>query len=163
MTPPHASRGIPVAVALGSNQGDRQSHLDYAVVRLATVLSHLRQSHVIETAPEGVPDEQPPYLNAVVVGECRLPPRALLARLLTIEQERGRERAFRYAARTLDLDLVLYGGLVLDEEGLQVPHPRFRERRFVLAPLAELAGEWTDPVTGLSISALLRRLPPSGP
>lgn len=151
----------PVAIALGSNLGDRAAHLTRAMDRLAASVSDLRRSRFIETAPVGVPDSQPPYLNAVVVGTCALPARALLDRLLEIEREQGRTRAFQNAARTLDLDLILYGTLICDEPGLVVPHPRFRDRRFVLAPLAEVAGEWLDPVTGLTISALLRRLPPA--
>ena len=97
----------------------------------------------------------------MVVGTCQLPARTLLEHLLALERDQGRTRAFPNAARTLDLDLILYGSLVCDEPGLVVPHPRFRERRFVLAPLAEVAGDWVDPVTGLTISALLRRLPPA--
>ena len=97
--------------------------------------------------------------NGVVIGMTDLEPRALLEALLAIERERGRERPHAGAARTLDLDLIFYGDHVIDEPGLVVPHPRFRERRFVLAPLADVAGEWIDPVTGRSVSALLRRLP----
>lgn len=152
---------VPVAIALGSNLGDRRAHLACAVARLRPHLAGLRQSSVIETAAEEVPDPQPPYLNGVVIGQSSLPPRALLDLLLGIERERGRRRPHRYAARTLDLDLILYGSQTVEEPGLQVPHPRFRERRFVLAPLAEVAGDWVDPVTGLTISALLRRLAPS--
>ena len=89
----------------------------------------------------------------------RCAPADLLAALLAIERERGRSVPHRHAARTLDLDLILYGDWVVNEPGLAVPHPRFRERRFVLAPLAEVAGEWVDPVTGKTVSALLRSLP----
>ncbi|HQZ39027.1 MAG TPA: 2-amino-4-hydroxy-6-hydroxymethyldihydropteridine diphosphokinase [Vicinamibacterales bacterium] len=152
---------VPVAIALGSNLGDRGAHLAFAASRLGPYLTGLRLSSFIQTDPEGVPDIQPPFLNGAVVGRTELSPRALLDLLLATERERGRERPHRYAARTLDLDLILYGHRIVDEPGLVVPHPRFRERRFVLAPLAEVAGEWVDPVTGLSISALLRRLGPS--
>ncbi|MCC7241260.1 MAG: 2-amino-4-hydroxy-6-hydroxymethyldihydropteridine diphosphokinase [Acidobacteria bacterium] len=152
---------MSVAIALGSNLGDRGAHLTFAARRLGPHLTGLRLSSFIQTDPEGVPDIQPPFLNGAVVGRTELSPRALLDLLLATERERGRERPHRYAARTLDLDLILYGHRIVDEPGLAVPHPRFRERRFVLAPLAEVAGEWVDPVTGLSISALLRRLGPS--
>lgn len=151
--------GTPVAVALGTNLGDRAAHLALAIAHLSKLLGDIRVSSVIETAPEGVPDAQSPFLNAVVTGTTVLPPRALLDALLAIERLEGRERLYRYAPRTLDLDLILYGEQVVREEGLEVPHPRFRERRFVLAPLAEIAGEWRDPVTGSTISALLRSLP----
>ena len=83
---------------------------------------------------------------------------ALLERLLAIELEFGRTRPYGGAPRTLDLDLILYGDAIIDEPGLQVPHPRFRERRFVLEPLAEIAGDWRDPVSGQSITELLRSL-----
>jgi 2-amino-4-hydroxy-6-hydroxymethyldihydropteridine diphosphokinase len=141
---------VAAAVALGSNLGDRRSHLDFAVSRLQFILSALRVSSYYDTDPVGVPDAQPRFLNAVAVGETAMTARELLQALLAIERERGRERPFPGAARTLDLDLVLYGNLVTDEPGLVVPHPRFRERAFVLAPLSEIAPEMVDPVTGRS-------------
>lgn len=147
-----------VAIALGSNLGDRAAHLAWAVEQLAALVSGLRVSVVLETDPVGVPDAQPPYLNAVVVGHTALEPRPLLEALLAIEHQGGRERRSFRAARTLDLDLILYGDLVRHEPDLNIPHPRFRERRFVLAPLAELAPDWQDPVTGQTVAALLSRL-----
>jgi len=93
----------------------------------------------------------------VVVGDTALPARALLDLLLAIEREDGRQRPAPGAARTLDLDLILYGDERLDEPGLTVPHPRFRERLFVLEPLAELEPGWIDPVSGVAVSDLLRR------
>lgn len=149
---------IQVAIALGSNLGDRRAHLEWAVDRLGRILSNIRSSSFIETEPVDVPDPQPPYLNSAVVGETALEPKALLEALLALERERGRERLSPRAARTLDLDLILYGDLVLTGPDLIVPHPRFRERRFVLEPLAEIAGEWTDPVTGRTLRELLDQL-----
>ena len=149
----------PVAIALGSNLGDRQAHMDFAVGELRRLIQPLRLSTFIETDPVDVPDIQSPFLNGVVVGETTLAPADLLAALLAIERMRGRQRPHRHAARTLDLDLILYGDWVVNEPGLAVPHPRFRERPFVLAPLAEVAGEWVDPVTGQTVSALLLALP----
>jgi len=151
-------RVVSVALSLGSNLGDRIAHLDYAVTRLHDLLRGLRVSRYRDTAPVGVAGPQPLYLNAAAVGATRLPPRDLLDQLLEIEGERGRERPFPSAPRTLDLDLILYGGLVIDEPGLVVPHPRFRERRFVLEPLAEIAPDLVDPVTGTTIGQLLARL-----
>jgi len=104
--------------------------------------------------------EQPRFLNGVVVGTTTLTPRGLLDRLLAIEREEGRERPAPGAARTLDLDLILYGSERLAEPGLVVPHPRFRERLFVLEPLAELEPDWVDPVSGEAVSVLLRRARP---
>jgi 2-amino-4-hydroxy-6-hydroxymethyldihydropteridine diphosphokinase len=145
----------PVAIALGSNLGDRQAHLAFALDRLRTVLQNLRISRLYETDAVGVGDRQPRYLNAAVVGETNLGARDLLTRLLTIEAERGRTRPFAGAARTLDLDLILYADEVIDEPGLQVPHPRFRERRFVLEPLAAIAADWVDPVSKRTVGELL--------
>jgi 2-amino-4-hydroxy-6-hydroxymethyldihydropteridine diphosphokinase len=147
-----------VAVALGSNLGDRAGHLDHAVARLQSVVHGLRVSRYRETAPVGVTGPQPLYLNAAAVGQTRLTPRALLDALLAIEQERGRERPHPNAPRTLDLDLILFGELIAAESDLAIPHPRFRERRFVLEPLAEVASELVDPVTRLTIRELLERV-----
>ena len=146
---------LVAAVALGSNLGDRASHLDYAVSRLRAILGDVRRSTAHETAPVDVPGLQPAFLNAAATGETALSARDLLDTLLAIERERGRERPFHGAARTLDLDLILFGDAVIDEPGLQLPHPRFRERRFVLEPLAEIAPAMVDPVTGKTVAELL--------
>jgi 2-amino-4-hydroxy-6-hydroxymethyldihydropteridine diphosphokinase len=143
-----------VAIALGSNLGDRIAHLNHAIARLQTVLRNVRVSRFRETVPVGVHGPQPLYLNAAAAGSTTLPPRAVLEALLAIERERGRERPAPKAARSLDLDLILYGAAVLDEPDLVIPHPRFRERRFVLEPLAEVAPDLVDPVTHKSVGEL---------
>jgi 2-amino-4-hydroxy-6-hydroxymethyldihydropteridine diphosphokinase len=148
------SDAILAAVALGSNLGDRQAHLDYAVLRLADFLSELRASSSLETAPVDMNPDAPAFLNAAVVGKTRLMARQLLDRLQAIERDRGRERPYPNAPRTLDLDLVLFGDDCIDEPGLVVPHPRFRQRGFVLDPLAEIAPTLVDPVTGRTIGEL---------
>ena len=147
-----------VAIALGSNLGDRDAHLDFAVSRLSHLLSSLTVSSRYDTTPVDVAGDQPRYLNAALVGRTSLAPHALLHELQAIELADGRERPYVNAPRTLDIDLILYGQSLVDEEGLVVPHPRFRERTFVLEPLAEIAPDLVDPVTGATVQELLARL-----
>jgi 2-amino-4-hydroxy-6-hydroxymethyldihydropteridine diphosphokinase len=151
---------VPVAIALGSNLGDRDAQLDEAEDRLAALLSGAVASGRYETDAVGSLPDSPPFLNEVVVGTTLLSPRSLLEALHAIEQAAGRERPFVNAPRTLDLDLILYGDFIIDEPGLQVPHPRFRDRMFVLQPLAEVAGDWVDPVSGNSVRDLLGDITP---
>jgi 2-amino-4-hydroxy-6-hydroxymethyldihydropteridine diphosphokinase len=146
-----------VAIALGSNVGDRRATLTSALDALAPWVHDLHASSFYDTPYIGS-EIQPSVLNAAAVGVSALAAHALLERLLAIEQDFGRTRPYGGAPRTLDLDVILYGDAVIDEPGLVVPHPRFRERRFVLEPLAEIAPGWRDPVTGHSIAELLRRL-----
>lgn len=132
---------VTVAIALGSNLGNREQHLQHAVHELRTCLSDVRVSSFINTTPVDVHEPQPDYLNAVVVGRTTMNARDLLNTLLAIEHSHSRERATPKAARTLDLDLILYGDETIREPGLEVPHPRFREREFVVGPLREIAPE----------------------
>ena len=148
-----------VAIGIGSNLGDRRKAIAFAAERLGPFLSDASLSEIIETDPEGEGlEEQPRYLNAVIVGETTLAAREVLDALVAIEHAFGRERPYAGAPRTLDLDLLLMGDEIIDEPDLQVPHPRFRERFFVLGPLAQVAPELVDPVTGLRVGELLRRL-----
>lgn len=150
---------MKVAIAFGSNLGDRRAAIAFAADRLSRVISSLTFSDLIETDPEGEGlDAQPLYLNGVAVGETSLDARSLLDLLLATEREYGRERPYPGAPRTLDLDLILYGDAVIREPGLSVPHPRFRDRFFVLGPLAEVAPDLVDPETGLRVWELLRKL-----
>lgn len=127
-------------LALGSNLGDRLALLRRAVEALCGLrgVVVIAQSSVYETAPVGGP-EQPDYLNMVVAVETELPPEALLEGCLAIEAAHGRVRRERWGARTLDIDLLSYGDLVLATERLTLPHPQVGQRAFVLVPLAEIA------------------------
>jgi 2-amino-4-hydroxy-6-hydroxymethyldihydropteridine diphosphokinase len=135
--------------------GDRRAHLDYAASKLNGLLDRLKVSRYFDTKPEGVSGPQPMFLNAAAVGQTTLSARALLEALLAIEDEQGRDRPYPNAPRSLDLDLILFGDQTQDEPGLIIPHPRFRQRRFVLEPLASIAPDLRDPVSGRSIADLL--------
>ena len=146
-------------VSLGTNLGDRAAQLGRALRALdalpATSVAAI--SPIFETDPVG-PPPQGPYLNAVAKLRTELPPRALLDGLLAIERQAGRTRgAERNSARTLDLDVLLYGAQVIDLPGLRVPHPRLAERAFVLEPLAALAPELRHPELGATIESLAAR------
>ena len=148
-----------VAIAIGSNLGNRDAAMAFAVARLTELIPNLRSSEIIETWPVGEgTEDQNLYLNAVAVGDTDLSARQVLDQLLAIETAFGRERPFPNASRTLDLDLILLGDSVVVNDDLEVPHPRFRDRFFVLGPLAEVAPEMVDPVSGLRITELLRAL-----
>jgi 2-amino-4-hydroxy-6-hydroxymethyldihydropteridine diphosphokinase len=148
-----------VAIALGSNLGDRERHLTAALDALESDIHDLRVSPFYDTTPVDMPGDPPRVLNAAAAGETTLSPHDLLRRLLEVERQLGRERPYPGASRTVDLDLILYGDSVInDPPELIVPHPRFRVRRFVLEPLADVAGEWIDPVTGETVATLLRSL-----
>ena len=153
--------GRIVAVAFGANLGDRRRAILDAAEQVAALLSRFKLSSLVETAPvgEGL-EHDPPYLNAVGVGESALSARDVLDALRAIETAAGRTRPYPGAPRTLDLDLILAGDEVIEDADLRVPHPRFRERRFVLEPLAEIAPDLRDPVTGLTIRELLENLEP---
>ena len=122
--------GINVAIALGSNLGYRERNLREAIAAIGPSVAGLRVSSFYDTAPVGV-GEQPRFLNAAATGLTMLLARELLETLLGIEARFGRTRPHPGAARTLDLDLILYGDQIIEEQDLVVPHPRFRERRFV--------------------------------
>jgi 2-amino-4-hydroxy-6-hydroxymethyldihydropteridine diphosphokinase len=148
-----------VVVAFGSNLGDRQRSIELAAASVSRFLSDFQLSPLIETTPVGAGlENDPPYLNAVGVGQSDRPVRDIFDALRAIEAEAGRTRPYQGAPRTLDLDLILAGDEIVEEGDLQVPHPRFRERLFVLNPLCEIAPDLVDPVTGLPIRELRQRL-----
>ncbi|MGB7443925.1 MAG: 2-amino-4-hydroxy-6-hydroxymethyldihydropteridine diphosphokinase [Coleofasciculaceae cyanobacterium] len=150
------------AIALGSNLGDSLSILEEAIKILAQTSGITLKTHSswYKTAPVGPP--QPDYLNGCALLEVRLTPQELLETLLKIEKQFGRVRTERWGPRTLDLDILSFDDLILDTPTLQIPHPHIRERAFVLVPLAEIAPNWVDPVTGLAIAELIQRLDCSG-
>jgi 2-amino-4-hydroxy-6-hydroxymethyldihydropteridine diphosphokinase len=147
-------------IGLGSNQGNRQHLLETAASRVIAQAQgrsvHLSSWH--ETTPIGGPADQPNYLNGALAFETSLPPEPLLALLQQIELDLGRKREVRWSQRTIDLDLLLYGDLVMDTPKLQLPHPRMAWRRFVLEPAAEVAGAMIHPTTGWTIERLLAHL-----
>jgi len=129
-----------VAIALGSNLGDRRRNLLHAIERLKRVVAIVRVSRLVETEPVDAPP--PPYLNGVVLGHTNLKPQALMAALLDIERSLGRHRpARRNAPRTIDLDLLFYDALRIRSADLTLPHPRAAERDFVMRPLREIGGD----------------------
>lgn len=148
-------------IALGSNLGDRHAMIRSALTSLRATpgVEVIAVSRIIETAPVGGPG-QGAYLNAAAELRTTLSPRDLLNTCLSIERAHGRDRASaqHWGPRVLDIDLLLYGGRIIDEPGLCVPHPRMLERRFVLAPLAEIAPAAMHPIEGLTIESLLDRL-----
>ncbi|MEM8835389.1 MAG: 2-amino-4-hydroxy-6-hydroxymethyldihydropteridine diphosphokinase [Planctomycetota bacterium] len=153
---------MTACVALGSNLGDRAAHIDFGFDQLDRLdgTSVVGRSSVLETDPVGPPD-QGPYLNAACVLETTLDARALLGAMLEIEATAGRQRGkdqVKWGPRTLDLDLLLFGDSVIDEPGLCVPHPRLRERLFVLQPLAEVAPDARVPPDGKTVRELLEAL-----
>jgi 2-amino-4-hydroxy-6-hydroxymethyldihydropteridine diphosphokinase len=147
-------------VGVGSNLGDRWAHLGAAAraLRAAPGVAVVRASRVWDTEPVGPP--QPRYLNAVLELETSRTPEALLALLQAVERAAGRKRGVRWGARTLDLDLLLVGNRVVHGAGLRIPHPGLGRRRFVLAPLAELAPDLVVPEAGFTVAELLERAPP---
>ena len=145
-------------LGLGSNLGDREGFLRQALTRLEQAGRVKRLSPVYETAPWGY-TEQGPFLNLVAEIEAELAPEELLGTMQRIERELGRERSIRWGPRTIDLDILLYGDLVMDRPELTLPHPCLMERAFVLVPLADLAPDLVIPGAGRTVSEALRTLP----
>lgn len=142
------------ALGLGSNLGDSESCLREAIRQLRDVLFPLRVGPLFRTRPLG-DLLQPPYLNTAVVGRPRLPAEELLAVAKALELAAGRRSGPRHAARRLDVDLLVFGDLVSDRPELTLPHPGVHQRRFVLAPLAEIAPDLPIPPDGATVADLL--------
>ena len=133
-----------VVIALGANLGDPRKQISLAIDAMRDVLKVIKVSSLYETAPFKVSDQQPNYINAVLIGETELQPKELIKELLKIESILGRQRTIPKAARTIDIDIIDYEGFFLESEDLTLPHPRAHERKFVLEPWAEI-----DPVAEL--------------
>ena len=155
------SRKARAFVGAGANLGEpiRQIRQAQDALQKSPGVTLLSASSLYRTQPVG-PVEQPPFVNAVFSLEPEIGPHDLLSLLLDIEQKMGRVRGERWGPRVIDLDLLFYGEEIIKEQGLEVPHPRLHERRFVLAPLAEIAPDVVHPVIKKSVSELLAGLPP---
>ena len=140
-------------ISLGANLGDRAASLVDALERIRVLGRVVATSGVYETAPQGMVDQEPFY-NAVVLVDTELDPVELVGRLLDIEMEMGRVRGRRWGPRLIDLDLILYGDRSIRTPSVEVPHPRYRKRRFVLEPLVEVWPDARDP-DGTPVSDLL--------
>lgn len=144
-----------VYLGLGSNLGDREQMLQAAIDGLHSAgVRVTRTSSVYETEPRGRRNQRW-FLNLVVEAETDLFPRQLLGRIARIEQQLGRRRISVNGPRTIDIDILFYGSFVVETSELTIPHPRFAERRFVLAPMVELAPELRDPVSRRTMRELL--------
>lgn len=150
------------AIALGSNLGDSHETLEKTLTTINQTPGITLKSHSswYKTAPIG--PLQPDYLNGCALLEVQLTPQELLKTLLNIEDQFGRVRTERWGPRTLDLDLLLFGDLILETPNLQIPHPRMTERAFVLVPLAEIAADWIEPVSQKAIAQLVEKVDCTG-
>ena len=148
-----------VYLSLGSNIGDREANLRAAIERLpAAGVNVLRVSPIYETEPVDY-TAQAWFLNLVLEGDTELFPMQLLSRTSRIERELGRMRGVPKGPRTIDIDILLYGRRVVRSGSLEIPHPRMSERRFVLAPLADLAPDLVHPVTHRTVREMLDAAP----
>lgn len=148
-----------VYLSLGSNVGERAANLTTAIGRLRTLGTVVAVSSFYETEPVEF-EAQPWFLNCAVRLETEKMPKQLLAGILHLEQQMGRQRAQKKGPRTIDIDILLYGNSIVDAKGLTIPHPAMHERRFVLEPLAEIAPEVRHPVLKETIRELKDALPP---
>lgn len=144
-----------VSLLLGSNKGNRSLQLEQAISALESEAGEIVcRSAIYETAAWGKED-QPAFLNMVVLVKTTLEPQPLLAAILSIEETMGRTRQEKWAERTIDIDILLYGDAVLSETNLEIPHPHLPSRRFALIPLCEIRPNAIHPISGQTIAELL--------
>ena len=129
---------MKAVIALGANLGDPRKQVSLAIDLIRDLMKVSAVSSLYETVPFEVPDNQPNYINAVLIGDSELKPLDLMKELLEVENKLGRLRTFQNAARVIDIDIIEYGGLFMESEELTLPHPRAHERRFVLEPWLEI-------------------------
>lgn len=129
---------MKVVIALGANLGNPRKQISLAIDAIRDIVNVEKVSSLYETAPFKVSDEQPNYINAVLLGDTELQPKELIKELLSIESKLGRQRSIPKAARTIDIDIIDYEGFFLESEELTLPHPSAHERKFVLEPWAEI-------------------------
>jgi 2-amino-4-hydroxy-6-hydroxymethyldihydropteridine diphosphokinase len=147
-----------VFLGLGSNLGDRAKNIRRAVELIGSIggTRVVSVSSLYETEPVGYAD-QPDFINAATEIETALTPRGLLCEIKGIERSMGRKETFRFGPRLIDIDILLFGDLIVDEPDLVIPHPRMLERRFVLVPLVEIAPQAIHPVSGETVSSHLKK------
>lgn len=150
-----------IYLSLGSNLGDRYANLQRAVGELNKLLKITAISPVFATEPWGDVD-QPPFLNICVAAIGNLPPHELLHQIKRIESDMGRAPARRWGPRLIDIDILFYDQIVIEDEEMTIPHPRLAERAFVLAPLAVINPDLRHPQTGLSVQEMLERVDTAG-
>ena len=149
---------VPAVIAIGSNMGDRESYIDSALQQIEEKAGHiLAVSDIIETKAYGYTD-QADFLNLAIMIETAFSPRDLLNVLHEIEADLDRVRIIRWGPRTIDLDIIFYGDMIMDEEDLHIPHIDFAQRDFVLRPICQIAPDLVDPRSGKTIRVILQEL-----
>ncbi len=162
-----SSDGHTIFLSLGANRGDRQNNLGQALRRLEKVIAIQAVSSLYETEPVGeggrpLPYDQPLFLNLACQGRTNLEPNTVLTASKEIEASMGRRPSFRNAPRPIDIDILLYDNLQISLPQLVIPHPRMRERAFVLIPLAEIAPSTIEPISGQTIQQMASNVSPQG-